>query len=177
MPAWLVPSLNDVLIAVVTAVGMMFVIVLVARVAGLRTFAKMSAFDFASTVAVGSIMASAVLTNSVSLLKAGISIATIVGVQLVVGKLKFRSDWFEDLMENDPILLMRNGEIMHDNLRASGVTKGDLIAKLREANVIQLSEVKAVVLETTGDVPVLHGEGDKKIDALLLEGVRDVSIK
>ena len=150
----------------------MFLVVLVARLAGLRTFAKMSAFDFASTVAVGSIMASAILSTDVSLLRAAIGIATVVGIQLIVGKFKFKSDAFEDLMENDPVFLMIDGEILDENLRATGVTRADLIAKLREANVIQISEVKAVVMETTGDVSVLHGDSDKKIDALLLEGVR-----
>ena len=172
MPAWLVPSLFDVIVTVVTAVGIMFLVVLVARLAGLRTFAKMSAFDFASTVAVGSIMASAILSTDVSLLRAAIGIATVVGIQLIVGKFKFKSDAFEDLMENDPVFLMIDGEILDENLKATGVTRADLIAKLREANVIQISEVKAVVMETTGDVSVLHGDSDKKIDALLLEGVR-----
>ena len=172
MPAWLVPSFFDVVVTIVTAVGIMFLVVLVARLAGLRTFAKMSAFDFASTVAVGSIMASAILSTDVSLLRAAIGIATVVGIQLIVGKFKFKSDAFEDLMENDPVFLMIDGEILDENLRATGVTRGDLIAKLREANVIQISEVKAVVMETTGDVSVLHGDSDKKIDALLLEGVR-----
>lgn len=172
MPTWLIPSLDDALISVASAFIIMFAVVAVARLAGLRTFAKMSAFDFASTVAVGSIMASSVVSTEVSVLRAAIAIAVIVGIQTVVGRIKFASDAFENLMENDPILLMRDGRIIERNLHRSGVTQGDLIAKLREANVVQLSEVKAVVFETTGDVSVLHGSGDKKLDALLLEGVQ-----
>lgn len=172
MLTWLLPSLSDVFVTIATAVIIMFAVVFIARLAGLRTFAKMSAFDFASTVAVGSIMASTVMNVDTSLLRGSIAIATIVGVQLIVGRLKFSSDRIEDVLENDPVLLMRNGRIMDDNLREAGVTRSDLIAKLREANVLQLSEVKAVVLETTGDVSVLHGSGDTTVDDLLLDGVR-----
>ena len=172
MPDWIFPSLNDILISLATAAGIMFAVWGVARVAGLRTFAKMSAFDFASTVAVGSIMASTIMSNDAPLLRAAISIAAVVAVQTIVGKLKFQSDTLEAIMENDPLLLMEDGRILDDNLAAAGVTRGDLISKLREANVIQLSEVKAVVFETTGDVSVLHGSADKKMDALLMEGVR-----
>ena len=49
------------------------------------------------------------------------------------------------------------------------------MAKLREANVFELSEVKAVVLETTGDISVLHSDSKKKIEDCLLEGVKGVN--
>lgn len=51
---------------------------------------------------------------------------------------------------------MRGSEILDDNLKEAEVTHDDLRAKLREANVTQLSQVKAVVMESTGDVSVLH---------------------
>ena len=41
---------------------------------------------------------------------------------------------------------------------------------LREANALQLSQVRAVILEDTGDVSVLHGP--EEVDDELLEGVR-----
>ena len=48
-----------------------------------------------------------------------------------------------------------------------------MIAKLREANVIDFSQVKAVVLESTGDISVLHTSNDDiELNNDLLEGVR-----
>ena len=44
-----------------------------------------------------------------------------------------------------------------------------MIAKLREANVLDISEVRAVVLETTGDISVLHGESCAET---VMEGTR-----
>jgi uncharacterized membrane protein YcaP (DUF421 family) len=61
------------------------------------------------------------------------------------------------MMENEPVLLMRDGVVQEGNMRKTRVTCDDLFAKLRAANVLQLSEVRAVVLETTGDISVLHG--------------------
>jgi uncharacterized membrane protein YcaP (DUF421 family) len=40
------------------------------------------------------------------------------------------------------------------------VTKDELRGKLREANVLQLNQVKAVVLETTRDISLLHSSED-----------------
>lgn len=57
---------------------------------------------------------------------------------------------------------------MHDALRKTCVSEEDLIAKLWEANACHFSEVRAVVLETTGDVSVLHGDD---LDKQRLKGV------
>ena len=58
---------------------------------------------------------------------------------------------------------------LDDALAASRVTRADVHAKLREANALDLSRVRAVVLETTGDISVLHGDA---IDPVLLDEVR-----
>ena len=69
---------------------------------------------------------------------------------------------------------MRNGIILKENLDRSGVSMEDLMAKLREANAIKLSNVKAVVFETTGDIAVLHGEGSEDVDDSILIGIEDL---
>ena len=74
-------------------------------------------------------------------------------------------------MQNQPALLMRDGVILHAALKATRVAENDLIAKLREANVLDLAQVRAVVLETTGDISVIHGVSCS--DAIL-QGVRTV---
>jgi len=65
---------------------------------------------------------------------------------------------------------MTDGEILHETLRATRVAEEDLIAKLREANGLDLAPVRAAVLETTGDISVLHGD---HMDRQILKGVGD----
>lgn len=48
--------------------------------------------------------------------------------------------------------------MLHDNMRKARVTESDLWSKLREANVLNLNQVRAVVFEATGDISVLHGD-------------------
>lgn len=164
----------SVLIDTSLSVAFIFVaMIFVVRIAGLRTFAKMSSFDFASTIAIGSILASVIMADADHpWLRGVVALVMITLLQQVFAQLKFRSDRFEDFAENQPILLMDDGKFLTQNMASSGVSRSDLIAKLREANVIQLSEVRAVVLETTGDVSVLHTSGDEELESVLLEGVK-----
>ncbi|AEE20312.1 uncharacterized protein DUF421 [Dokdonia sp. Hel_I_63] len=163
------PILGKVLISII---AIFTVMIIITRISGLRTFAKMSSFDFASTIAVGSVLASIILNPDQSLLKGGIALAGIIAFQTLFALLVRKSTFFKNLATNDPLLLMKDGKILYKNLEKSNVGEGDLIAKLREANVLDYSEVRAVVLESTGDMSVLHDDGDNKLNDQLLEGVR-----
>lgn len=155
----------------VTTVAIFTIIIVYVRMAGLRTFAKMSSFDFATTIAIGSILAGVVMGTETSILKGAVALGTILVFQQLYTSVKLKSDAFEDFAENKPVLLMDGSKILHDNLKRTNVSQSDLIAKLREANVLRLSQVMAVVLETTGDISVLHQEGTEAIDDILLDDV------
>lgn len=46
--------------------------------------------------------------------------------------------------------------MIEHNLNRTNVTQADIPAKLREANVLEMNQVKAVMFETPGDMSVLH---------------------
>lgn len=134
------------------------VMVAFVRLAGLRAFSKMSSYDFAVTVSFGSVLAGTVLNPGVTLWQGMMAMAALFLVQWVIGYLRSRFPAVEGLADNSPVLLMRDGEVLAGNLERTRVTMDDLRAKLREANVLHFGQVRAVVLETTGDVSVLHGD-------------------
>jgi uncharacterized membrane protein YcaP (DUF421 family) len=157
--------------AVVTAVASMVAIylavVVATRVAGPRSLAQMSAFDFIATVAVGSMTASVGL-GSVPLVDGVVAVATLFALQFVVGLVR-RTRVLRGAIDNQPLLLVRDGEVLEDHLRAARLTHDDLRSHLRSADVTDLRAVRAVVLETTGAVSVLQGDGDL---GPILQGVR-----
>lgn len=156
---------------VLTALAMVWVVALV-RVNGLRSFSKMTAFDFVMTVAMGSLLAGAgQATDWTGFLQIVTAMAALFAVQHGAARLRSASAALEALIQNEPVILMRDGEIIESALTRTRVGRDDLVAKLREANVLDFSDVRAVVLETTGDISVLHG--DHLADETLLSGVRN----
>lgn len=164
-------SWSDVGFVVLSAVAMVVGIVLYVQIVGLRSFAKMSSFDFAVTVAMGSLLAAVTLSDS-SLLEGLVAAGSLLAVQafIAVGRRRFG---LSRLVDNTPMLLMVGGEMMTDNLRRVRVTEDDIRGKLREANVRNFDELRYVVLETTGDVSVVHGPGD--LDPDIFSDVRDAA--
>ena len=131
----------------------------------------MSSFDFAMTVAIGSILASTILSKSVSLVQGIVGLAMVYILQIGIAILR-RSSNIEKLVDNTPMMLMKGPHILHENLRKARVTESDLRSKLREANVLELSQVRAVVFEATGDISVLHTKDDDvELEDWLMQGV------
>ena len=139
-------------------------IVAYVRIVGLRSFSKMSSFDFAVTVAIGSVLGTVALSGS-SLLEGLGAIGALLATQAVIAWGR-RHRAVRLVVENQPLLLMVGPDMLHDNMRRARVTVGDLKAKLREANVRNYDQVRYVVLESTGDVSVVHGDGRLEPDIL-----------
>lgn len=140
----------------ISILGAYATLVILTRLAGLRSFSKMSGFDFAITVAIGSIFASIVMGKSVSLVQGIVVLSILYACQIGFAALRVKLDWFPKLVDNKPRLIMIGKDIQHDQLRKAKMSESDLMAKLREANVGNLDTIQIVVAETTGDVSVLH---------------------
>ena len=153
---------------ILAAAALLWVVVLT-RINGLRSLSKMTNFDFVMTVALGSLAAGAAQATEWSgFWQSMIAMAGMFITQWSAARLRRTSDTAEHVIQNEPIMLMRDGKILEHALKSARVAESDLIAKLREATVLDFSEVRAVVLETTGDVSVLHGDhlSDKLIDGI-----------
>lgn len=174
MQAWLDTSWSAVGLSLLTLLIIYLGVLLLTRLVGLRSFSKMSAVDFAMTVAIGSMIAGAISAPSPSLLLALAGLAGIFGIRWLLAFTRVHWPGLEQQLENSPLLLMAGNRILDDNLKRAQVSRADLRAKLREANVLNYDQVRAVIFETTGDVSVLHSaDPQERLDPALLEGVRD----
>jgi uncharacterized membrane protein YcaP (DUF421 family) len=155
---------------VLSGVGIYIVLLLLTRLTGLRSFSKMSSFDFAITVAFGSIIASTLLTKEPSLANGVLGLGVLYGIQYLISKGRRLTDTVERLVDNVPLLLMAGEEVLSKHLDEARITEDDLRVNLRKAGINHPQQVLAVVLETTGDMSVL--KTSDKVDLWLFEDIR-----
>ena len=141
-------------------------LVLILRVTGKRTLSKMNAFDFVVTVALGSTLASAVLSSDVSVSEALLAFALLCGLQFAITFLSVRSRRVQHLVKSEPALLAWQGTLLSDALRRERVTEDEVLAALRASGKATLSSAYAVVLETDGSFSVLNPPDNGAGDAL-----------
>lgn len=130
-------------------------VVLIVRVSGKRTLSKMNAFDLIVTVALGSTLASIVLSPDVSLAEGGLAFAVLAGMQFVISWSSVRCGWIRRLVTARPQLLFSEGRMMEEAMRRARVTVHEVYAAMRKAGHVSTGDVDAVVLETDGTLSVL----------------------
>ncbi len=138
------------------------VVIALARVNGLRSFSKMSSFDFALTVATGSVLAT-MMTSAKTPWPGLVALIVLFAARYVISSLRQRSSLAQRITDNTPLMLCYEGQLFEENLKLARVSRDDIRSKMREANAISPGCVspgcvRAIVLEATGDVSVMHGD-------------------
>lgn len=130
-------------------------LVLLLRVSGKRTLTKLNAFDLVVTVALGSTLATILLSKSVSLAEGVLALALLVALQFVITWSSIRSERVQRFIKAEPTLLLHRGRFLDAAMRAQRVTREELLAVLRGNGEAEPGKVAAVVLETDGSFSVL----------------------
>ena len=128
------------------------------RISGKRTLAQMNAFDLVVTVALGSTLATVLLSSEVSLSEGLLALALLIGLQYSIAWLSVRSVMVADFVKAEPTLLLYQGKIIESSLRRERVTVSEVQEAVRAQGMASPSKVFAVVLETNGNFSVI-GEG------------------
>lgn len=131
-------------------------LVVLLRISGKRTLSKMNAFDLVVTVALGSCLATVILSKDVALADGVVGVGLLIALQYAVTWLSIRSSAVSDLVKSEPALLVRRGEMLRSALRRERVLESEILAAVREQGLASLAQVEAVVLETDGSLSVIQ---------------------
>ncbi|SCW82026.1 DUF421 domain-containing protein [Ancylobacter rudongensis] len=137
-------------------VGVLAYAVLVAflRIAGKRTLAKLNAFDFVVTIAIGSTLAAILLQKSVALAEGAAALGLLILLQYGVTFASVRSSRFAGLVRSEPTLLVRDGVLCEAAMKHQRVTPDEALSAIREAGGRDIASVDYLILESDGTLSV-----------------------
>lgn len=134
------------------------------RISGKRTLSKMNAFDLIVTVALGSTLATILLSNDVALAEGVLALALLIVLQFIITWLSVRSETVSRLVKAEPRLLFHKGKYLQSAMKAERVNKEELLQAMRSEGIGREEQVEAVVLETDGSFSIVYkGEDDTAI--------------
>jgi uncharacterized membrane protein YcaP (DUF421 family) len=141
-------------------------LILLLRMSGKRTLAKMNAFDLVVTVALGSTLSTVIVSRSVPLVDGVVALALLIALQFAVAWTSVRIGSFEKAVKSAPSLLLFRGSLRQDELRRQRVSAEEIHAAVRSAGLADLGDAGAVVLETDGSFSVIPAAALPGGDAL-----------
>jgi uncharacterized membrane protein YcaP (DUF421 family) len=126
------------------------------RLMGKRELGQMTPFELIVLVVIGDLIQQGVTQNDFSLTGAIIAISTIAFWALVMSWLSYLYPRAERLLEGEPRVIVRDGELLADNLRRNRLTRSEIESEMRLAGISRMSDVAWAILEPRGKISFIQ---------------------
>ncbi|MET3504044.1 DUF421 domain-containing protein [Halalkalibacter oceani] len=136
--------------------GIVYVyIFLIVKILGQRSMGSIDALDFIFGVVIGDILGEPLTDGELPLSGPVAAAALTAGLHLTLSIVALHTPRFRRIIEDEPIILMKHGEILHDELRKAKITLESFLMDLRLRSASDLSEIDYAILEMNGTISVI----------------------
>lgn len=135
-------------------------IFIVIKVLGQRSIGALNPLDFLFGVIIGDVIGEPLSSGDIALTGPIASATLIASLHLGLSYLALKTPRFRRVIEDEPIILIRNGQILKEQLRKTKVTVESLLMDLRLRGAADLTQVDYAVLESNGQISVIRKSND-----------------
>jgi uncharacterized membrane protein YcaP (DUF421 family) len=146
--------------SVLRAAVMYAALMILFKIAGRRSLAELTTFDFVLLMIIGEATQQALLGDDFSLTNAIVVIITLIAIDVGLSLLKQRSTAVSKLIDGGPTILVEDGKILYERLRHARLVEADLMEAARSSQGIEtVDEIKFAILERNGKISVIPRDG------------------
>jgi uncharacterized membrane protein YcaP (DUF421 family) len=132
---------------------------LVFRIAGKRSLASITTFDFVLLLIISETTQAALLDNDSSLINAFLVIVTLLGIDIALSHWKQWSHRAEKLIDGVPLVILADGIPLHERMAKERIDEGDILAAARHLRGLErLDQIKYAILERNGGITIVPRE-------------------
>jgi uncharacterized membrane protein YcaP (DUF421 family) len=133
-----------------------FFMLLIFRISGKRSLAKITTFDLVLTLFISEAVQQALLDGDGSMTNGLLVVMTLVGVDIALSLVKHRWPAARRLIDGQPVVIMRDGVLVKASLDKERVEEDDVLASARERlGIGRLADIRHAVLEDSGGISVV----------------------
>lgn len=141
---------------VLRAAGIYLLLMVVFKIAGRRALLQMTSFDLILLLIISEATQQALLGDDFSVTGAGLTIITLIAIDVVLGKLKTRFPVVEQLAEGGPVILVEHGKELPTRMKMTGINHEDIMEAARSSQGLErLEQIRFAVLEVNGHISII----------------------
>lgn len=145
---------------IVLRTAVVYIVVLgLLRLGGKRELGQMSPADLVVILIIANAVQNAMNGGDVSLIGGIVSAATLVGMNLALGRFGRSIPILGRLVVEEPTLLLQDGRPIPENLKSEHVELAEIEMAAREHSIADLNEVAAAILEIDGSISIIPKKG------------------
>ncbi|MGN8031462.1 DUF421 domain-containing protein [Pseudomonas sp. 22189] len=145
--------------SVLRAAVMYGALMVLLKIAGRRSLADLTTFDFVLLMVIGEATQQALLGDDFSLTNAVLVIVTLIAIDVGFSLLKQRSGWVSRLIDGEPTIIVENGKLLHRRLRHARLIEADVMEAARSSQGIErIEQIKFAIIERNGKISVIPNE-------------------
>ena len=142
--------------SVIRVVAVYFFLLVVFRLSGKRTLAEADTFDLLTVLIISETTQQAMVDHDHSITNAFILITTLVGLTITFAMVKQRFPFFGKLVDDVPLVIVREGQPLKDRMDRSHVDEDDVLEAARELRgLVRMDQIRYAVLERTGNISII----------------------
>lgn len=137
-----------------------FVVILVlTRILGKKQLSNVTFFTYVTGITIGSITASMVIENNINYVEGLTSLSLWVLLTVLVEYLSLKSSKARFLLDGQPTIVIKKGEVMEEALAQCRLNMDDLSMMLRKESVFSIKDVAYAILEPNGQLSIMKTKG------------------
>lgn len=121
-----------------------------------QNIAQLTSFELIIVIALGAAVGDPMFYPTTPMIYGMITITTIIIITKLITTLTEKSDTFELLVEGKPIMVIKHGELVKENLHSANISPEELFSFLRLRGIKNVGQVEYAFIETSGQVSVIE---------------------
>lgn len=154
--------MNPILDVVVRSLCVYLFMVIAIRLFGKNQLSQLNAGDVVLLLLISNAVQNAMVGENTSLQGGLVAALVLFIANFIVKRFMFTSKKFESFLEDDPVILIKDGKIDQDALNKVKISRDELDEAVREHGVDGIKNVKLSVLEVDGNISVISEDEESK---------------
>lgn len=141
---------------VIRATCIYFFLLFILRIAGKRTMAELSTFDFVLLLVVAEATDNSIIAQDHSVTSTVVVITTFVFLEIILSFLKQKSKTIDKWLEGTPIVVVKNGKLIKERADKEKIDEGDVMQQARKLQGIErMDQIKYAIMEKSGGITII----------------------
>lgn len=147
---------------VARAAVMFAVLYVLLRLMGKRELGQLTPFELVVMIVLGDLIQQGVTHNDFSLTGALLAVSTFAFLAIAMSWLTYLSPRAEKLLDGEPRVIIRDGELIRENLRRDRMTQSEVESEMRLAGIARMEQVAWAILEPQGKISFIKKDAGEE---------------